>query len=62
MGPSLVGSVVKNLLANAGDTGLILGPGGSHLLQSDKAHMSYMSHNYSVCALEPGNHNYWVST
>ena len=30
------GSVVKNLPANAGDTGSILGPGGSHMLQSNE--------------------------
>ena len=28
------GSVVKNMPANAGDTGLISGPGGSHMPQS----------------------------
>ena len=31
------GPVVKNLPANAGDTGLSLGPGRSHMLQSNKA-------------------------
>ena len=30
-------SVVKNLLANAGDTGLILGLGRSHMLRGNKA-------------------------
>ena len=29
------GSVAKNLPANAGDTGLIPGPGRSHILQSN---------------------------
>ena len=29
------GTVVKNPTANAGDTGLIPGPGGSHMLQSN---------------------------
>ena len=29
------GSVVKNPSANAGDTGLIPDPGGSHVLQSN---------------------------
>ena len=32
------GSMVKNLPANAGDTGSIPGPGRSHMLQSSKAH------------------------
>ena len=29
------GTVVKNLLANSGDTGSIPGPGGSHMPQSN---------------------------
>ena len=32
------GSVVKNSPANAGDVGLILGPGQSHNPQSSEAH------------------------
>ena len=32
------GPVVKNLPANAGDTGLILDLGRSHMLQSNQAH------------------------
>ena len=36
-GASLVGSAVKNLLANAGDTSLIPGPGRSHTPWSNKA-------------------------
>ena len=31
------GAVVKNLAANAGDTGSSPGPGRSHMLQSNKA-------------------------
>ena len=32
------GTVVKNLLANAGDTGSTPGPGRSHMPRSNKAH------------------------
>ena len=32
------GTVVKNLSANAGDTGSSPGPGRSHMLQSNEAH------------------------
>ena len=32
------GSGVKNLPDNTGDTGLILGLGGSHMLRNNKAH------------------------
>ena len=42
------GSVVKNLPANARDTGLIPDLGRSHLRRSNWAY-----------ALEPGNRNYW---
>ena len=48
------GSVVKNLPASAGYTGLIPGPGRSHMPQATKT----MSRNYQVCALEPGSCNY----
>ena len=33
------GAVVKNPPANAGDTGSIPGPGGSHMLRSSYAHV-----------------------
>ena len=52
------GSVVKNLPASAGDTGLIPDPGGSHGMQATKP----MSHSYPVCALEPGTCNYRAHT
>ena len=32
------GSVVKNLPANAGDTGLVADPGRSHMLQNHQTH------------------------
>ena len=44
------GTVVKNLPANAGDTGSSLGPGRSHMP---------VRHNYWACALEPASHNCW---
>ena len=44
------GSVVKNLPANAEDTGSIPGPG----VRATKP----MLHNYWACALEPRSHNY----
>ena len=50
------GSVVRNLPACAGDTGLIPNPGGSHMPQATKP----MSRNYQVCAPEPGSCNYWA--
>ena len=37
------GSVVKNLPANAKDTGLIPGPGRSHMPQSNEAHTQLLS-------------------
>ena len=43
------GLVVKNLPANAGDTGSIPDPGRSHVPQSG---------SYCACALEPGSRNY----
>ena len=33
------GAVIKNLPANAGDTGSSPGPGRSHMPQSNKAHV-----------------------
>ena len=42
------GSVVKNPPANAGDTGLITGPGSRH--ETTKA----VCHNYWACAVEQG--------
>ena len=47
------GSVVKNLPANAGDTGLIPDWGRSHLPQSNKAPEPQLR----ACALKPGSHN-----
>ena len=41
------GSVVKNLPDNAGDTGLILGLGGSHMLRNNKAHETQL---LSLCS------------
>ena len=50
------GTVVKNLPANARDTGSIPGPGRSHMPWSNKAHAPH----YWACALEPVSHNYWA--
>ena len=46
------GPVVKNLLASAGDTGLILGPERSHMLQGNESHVPQLQ---SLCsrACEP---------
>ena len=49
------GSAVKNLPANAGDTSSTPGLVTSHMPGTTKP----MHNNYSACALEPGNHNYW---
>ena len=43
----------ENLPPNAGDPGLIPGPGGSHMLQSNKP----TGHSHSACALELKNGN-----
>ena len=43
-------SVVKNLPANAGDTGSIPGPGKSHMPQGNLS--LCVCHNYWACALE----------
>ena len=51
------GAVVKNLPANAGDTGWSPGPGRSHMLRSKTRPMC---HNYWACALEPASHKYWA--
>ena len=45
------GSVVKNLRASAGDTGLIPESGRSHRPRSNWACVP------QLCALEPGSHN-----
>ena len=39
------GPVVGTTPANAGDTGLIPGPGGSHIPQSNSAHEPSVHHN-----------------
>ena len=49
------GAAVKNLPANAGNTGLMPGQGRSHMPRSNKP----MCHNYWACTLEPTSHNYW---
>ena len=49
------GRVVKNSPANAGDTGLLSGPGRCHMPGSNWACM----HNYWASALEPKCHNFW---
>ena len=46
------GSVVKNLPANAGDTGLIRGPGRSHMVQSSWARVLQLS---SLCSRAQGS-------
>ena len=50
------GSVVKNLLANAGDTVSIPDLGRLHMLWKAKL----VHHSYWACALEPGSCNYWA--
>ena len=50
------GTVVKNPPANAGDTGSSHGPGRSHRLWSNWAHVD----NYWACTLEPVSHNCWA--
>ena len=47
------GPVVKNLLASAGDTGSIPGPGRFHMLQGNE----FPTGNYIACALGPMSHN-----
>ena len=48
--------MVKNPLANAGDTGFISGPGRSHMPPTTEP----MRHNYRAFALEPRSLNYCV--
>ena len=48
------GSVVKNLPANAGDTGSIPGPGGSYMPQGNYAHAPQLLKPH---ALEPAHHS-----
>ena len=50
------GSVVKNLPANAGDTGSVLGVEDSTRCAAAKP----MRRNYWACALEPGSCSYWT--
>ena len=50
------GAVVKNLPANAGNTGSSRGPGRSHMPQRTKP----VRHNYWACPLGPASHNYWA--
>ena len=47
------GSVVKNLPANAGDTGLFPGLGRSHMMQN------HQTHARQLLSLESRSHNYW---
>ena len=62
------GSVVKNLPANAGDTGLTLvweDPtcrGAAKPMRHNywACALEPMSYNYWACALEPASHNYWA--
>ena len=49
------GLVIKNLPDSEGDTDLIPGPGGSHLLGATRI----LRHNYWACAREPKSGNYW---
>ena len=49
------GSVIKNLLASAGDTGSIPELGGSHMPLSNLP----LCRDYVTRALEPKSHNYW---
>ena len=55
------GSVVKNLLANSGHTGLIPGPGRSYMPQSSKAHvpqlLSLCSRAWQLELLSPHTHD-----
>ena len=41
------GTVVKNLLVSAGDTGSIPGPGRSHMLQDNEFHVPQL---HSLCS------------
>ena len=56
------GAVVKNLPANAGDTGSSPGPGRSHMLRSNKAPepqlLSLRSRSLEPQLLKPMSHNY----
>ena len=55
------GEVDKNLPTNAGDTGLIPGPGRVHLPQSNWAHesqlLAYEQNSWSLRGLWPLSHN-----
>ena len=48
------GAVVKNLPANAGDTGWSPGPERSHMLRSNQARAPQLTE----CTLQPASHNY----
>ena len=50
-------SVVKNLPVNAGDSGSILGLRRFYICHRET---KPMYHNYSACAWEPRNQNYWA--
>ena len=50
------GAVVKNLPANAGDTGSSPGPGSPTCHGATRP----VRHNYWACALEPASHNCWA--
>ena len=52
------GSVVKNLLVNAGDTGSIPDPGRSYMARNNQPTCC----NYGACALEPRNHTDWSTS
>ena len=51
------GSAVKNPPANAGDAGLIPGPGRCHVLHSKQLSLG---HNHWASVLEPRSHSYWA--
>ena len=53
---SLMVQMVKNPLANAGNTGLIPGSGRIHMCRAAKS----MCHNYWAKALEPDCCTYWA--
>ena len=50
------GSVVKNVAANAGETGSIPGWGRSHM----RWNTTTQEQQLLECALEPGSHSYWA--
>ena len=50
------GSALRNLSANAGDTGSVLDPEDPMCHRAARP----IHHNYSACALEPGRYNYCI--